>query len=116
MSGGLEGDRKHNAECGGGEAEGNRAQRGNAEDGHLRVGVENGEQLGGEQMEQQRAAAHDAEGKQQTVFQGGHQAHPVARAVVIADNRNNALIEAKDRQKNKALKFEINAEHVDCRF
>ena len=37
----------------------------------------------------------------------------VARAVVVADDRHNALIQPEARHENKALKLEVDAEDID---
>ena len=67
-------------------------------------------------MKDQRTAEHDGDSQRHGEFQGFLDTVASARAIVVSQHRDQAVVETEDRHEEKALEFEINAEDCRCRL
>lgn len=82
---------------------------------HLFRGVENTEKHVRNNPEQRDAEEHDCHGDGNTQFDCVCDPLSPARAVIVGDDRDKAVVQTEDRHEDEAVQLEVDAEHSRCR-
>ena len=93
------------------EGHGDDPQSHGADGEHLLRGVEEHQQLLGEELENQASHSHDGHGGADGQLDGPLHPGQAGGAVVIADDGHHAVVQAEHRHEDEALKLEVCAEH-----
>ena len=91
-------------------AQGDDAQRRNANGFHIVAGLEQIQERARQQLKQQQSDTHDRQGIGDGQLQGLHDPHRLRRPVVVGHDRHHAVVQPENGHEDKALELEINPE------
>ncbi len=110
MAHGLEKGTADDPESRGHKAQGDDAQRRNANGFHIVAGLEQIQERARQQLKQQQSDTHDRQGIGDGQLQGLHDPHRLRRPVVVGHNGHHAVVQSENGHEDKALELEINPE------
>ena len=77
-------------------------------------GVEHFQKNAGDELERNRSAEHDADGKKKREAQSLVDPGFFSRTVVVGKNRNQTVVQTEDGHEEEALELEIDTKHSRC--